>query len=93
MLLWAWSEPYGEGRQHCWTTAVGEPLELREGAIRTPVNEGCWQVTPTVDGVKVVHQIAVDAGGTPLPAWLVRFAQTRGFARVMDEVRASASAP
>lgn len=92
VLLWAWSEDVPSGRRHVWTTASDEPLELGRGAVRTPINEGVWEVVDNPDGpgVRVTHEIAVDAGGTPLPEWLLRFVRTRGFARVMDEVRAHA---
>lgn len=94
VLLWARTEAVDGGSRHCWTTAPDEPLALRKGAIRTPVNEGCWEVraNPEGPGARVTHEIAVDAGGTPLPEWLVRFARTRGFARVMADVRAAAVA-
>ena len=89
VLLWAWTEDLEDGKRFRWTTASAEPLPARKGAIRTPKNEGFWEVrsTPDGQGALVTHQIAVDAGGVPLPGWLLRWIRTRGFARVMDEVR------
>jgi hypothetical protein len=91
VLLWAWSEDLEDGQRFAWTTASEEPLPERKGAIRTPKNEGFWEVRDAPDGkgAVVTHQIAVDAGGVPLPGWLLRWIRTRGFARVMDEVRES----
>ncbi len=74
-----------------WRQADGEPLALRSGAIRTPRNEGFWRVEPLEDGgSRVVHQIGVDAGGR-IPAWIVRLVRSRGFARVMKQVRSVAA--
>jgi len=95
VLLWAWTESVPDGERHRWVTATAEPLPPRKSTIRTPKNEGYWEVRANPDGPGsvVTHQIAVDAGGMPLPAWLVRWARTRGFARVMSEVRAAVHAP
>jgi hypothetical protein len=95
VLLWAWTEEVDGGHVHRWTTAAEEPLTPRKGAIRTPKNEGYWEVRANPDGAgaQVTHQIAVDAGGMPLPGWMLRWIRTRGFARVMDEVRAASGAP
>ena len=38
-------------------------------------------------GSTVIHQIEVDAGGVPLPQWLIRAIQSRGMGRLMDEAR------
>lgn len=95
VLLWAWSEPVEGGHRHRWVTAADEPLEPRKGAIRTPKNEGFWEVraNPAGPGALVTHEIAVDAGGVPLPEWLLKWIRTRGFGRVMDEVREGAKTP
>ncbi len=88
VLLWASTEEVPDGQRYQWTTASDEPLPERKGTIRTPKNEGFWEVRDAPGGGAVVtHQIAVDAGGVPLPGWLLRWVRTRGFARVMDEVR------
>ncbi|MEZ4319300.1 MAG: hypothetical protein R3F61_17435 [Myxococcota bacterium] len=89
VLLWAWTEPVDGGHRHRWETATDEPLEPRKGAIRTPKNEGYWEVRANPDGpgALVTHEIAVDAGGVPLPGWLLQWIRTRGFARVMDDIR------
>lgn len=71
-----------------WSAANDQPLVLQKGAIRTPRNKGFWTVVPnaTGPGTTVVHQIEVDAGGLPLPAWLVRAIQTRGFLRLLGDI-------
>lgn len=88
VLLWATRQelPTG-GVRASWVTATEEPLQLRDGTIRTPHNEGFWQVEPGATGSLVVHQIEVDAGGVSLPGWLIRAIQSRGLGRLMDEAR------
>ena len=92
VLLWMWrEEPAEHTVRFTWTTASEEPLTMREGSVRTPKNVGYWQVTADPGGGStVVHEIALDAGGS-VPRWLVSLVRTRGFARVMLEVRAVAA--
>lgn len=87
VLLWMWQE----GSRVRWTTA-DEPLVLARGSVRVPRNEGYWEVAPAPGGgAAVVHEIALDAGGS-IPRWIVAMARTRGFVRVMGQVRAIARA-
>jgi hypothetical protein len=92
VLLWMWREDHPDTTvRFSWTTAAEEPLELLPGAVRTPRNEGHWQVAPDpAGGSAVVHEVAVDAGGS-IPRWLVALVRTRGFARVMTDVRSAAT--
>jgi hypothetical protein len=93
VLLWVTREQTGDDTLTVrWTTANEVPLDLTDGAIRTPRNIGYWTLKPAPDGGSIAeHQIEVDAGGgLPLPKWLVRAIQTRGFTRVMDDVHDAA---
>ncbi|MBX2798286.1 MAG: hypothetical protein KTR31_11470 [Myxococcales bacterium] len=87
VLLWMRATPRGGGTRFSWTVASDEPLQLRKGAIRTPKNDGFWEVMPREGGgARVVHEIAMDGGGS-IPQWLINLVRTRGFARVMSDVR------
>lgn len=88
VLLWMWREERPDsGVRVSWTTASDEPLALAPGSVRTPKNIGYWEVTPDpVGGAHVVHEIQLDAGGA-IPRWLVSLVRTRGFARIMQDVR------
>ena len=90
VLLWARTEQLESGVRASWTTASEEPLTPRSGTIRTPINEGYWEITAAEQGARVIHEIAIDAGGVPLPQWLIRAIQTRGFGRVMDDIHTAA---
>ena len=87
VLLWMWREQEGEGVRVSWTTATDEPMAVAPGAVRTPKNVGYWEVVPDPSGgARVVHEIQLDAGGS-IPRWLVNLVRTRGFARIMQDVR------
>lgn len=89
VLLWMGREERGDATRFAWTTASEQPLEQRPGSVRTPRNVGYWEVAPGPDGgASVVHEIALDAGGS-VPRWLVALVRTRGFARIMEDVRAA----
>jgi hypothetical protein len=88
VLLWMrrHAQP-GGGVRVSWTTAAEEPLALQPGSVRTPKNVGYWEVVPDpAGGARVVHEIQLDAGGS-IPRWLVSLVRTRGFARIMQDVR------
>ncbi|HHO52484.1 MAG TPA: hypothetical protein ENK18_16855 [Deltaproteobacteria bacterium] len=92
VLLWIQREPLPGGVRFAWTTASEEPLILTRGAVRAPRNEGSWSVTQRDGGgSKVVHEIAMDAGGA-VPRWLIELVRTRAFARIMTEVHALGAA-
>ena len=88
VLLWMWREDRADGGVRVsWTTASEEPLVLAPGSVRTPKNVGYWLVAPEpTGGAHVVHEIELDAGGS-IPRWLVSLVRTRGFARIMQQVR------
>lgn len=92
VLLWIGRADVGAATTFSWSVAADEPLELRPGAIRTPKNTGYWTVQPEGTGSRVVHEIALDAGGS-IPAWIVNLVRTRSFAKIMSDVRACAVAP
>jgi hypothetical protein len=88
VLLWMRQERAADGTRVSWTTASEEPLDLSPGAIRTPRNVGFWEVAADPGGgARVVHEIALDAGGS-VPRWIVALVRTRSFARIMSDVRA-----
>lgn len=88
VLLWMWREDHDDGAvRMAWTTAADQPLAVAPGAVRTPKNVGFWEVGPDpAGGAHVVHEIALDAGGS-VPRWLVSLVRTRGFARLMEDMR------
>ncbi|MEN0062665.1 MAG: hypothetical protein AAGA48_10980 [Myxococcota bacterium] len=91
VLLWAKIDRLPPQTIVSWTTASDRPLALRRGAIRTPRNEGFWKIEPGAEGgTRVVHEIGVDAGGR-VPEWIVRLVRTRGFLRVMNDIRKRAA--
>jgi hypothetical protein len=91
VLLWMHKEtPELHTVRIGWTTASNEPLELDKGSIRTPRNEGFWELKrQEPEGVSVTHEIGMDAGGR-IPRWLLNMVRTRGFISVMSDVRALA---
>jgi hypothetical protein len=93
VLLWMTRQDLQDGgRQYRWTAAQEEPMTLQPGAVRTPRNDGLWEVRPAASGgSQVVHQIAVEAGGPVLPRWLLSWIRTRGFLAVMADVRRAAT--
>lgn len=92
VLLWMSASALPEGGVRVsWTTASEVPLPLDRGTVRTPKNEGFWQVSPQpAGGSHVVHEIALDAGGS-VPRWLVNLVRSTGFARLMQQVRTFAA--
>ncbi len=93
VLLWVRPQRASDMVVVSWEAASELPLRLQPGSVRTPRNTGFWAVRPAGDGVEVVHQIELDAGGLPLPRWLVRAIQTRGFARILRDLREASSGP
>ncbi|MCB9691427.1 MAG: hypothetical protein H6736_06410 [Alphaproteobacteria bacterium] len=93
VLLWVTVDDRPELAKVAWTAANDQPLVLADGAVRTPRNTGFWTIGPNPDGpgTEVVHQIELDAGGLPLPQWLVRAIQTRGFHRILTDIRGLAA--
>lgn len=94
VLLWMRREDLGpDGVRFSWAAAADEPLTLRPGAVRTPKNTGSWTVAADpAGGSSVVHEIALDAGGS-IPRWLVELVRYRSFARILSDVRAAAHTP
>ncbi len=87
VLLWMSRLPVEGGVRFAWTAAHEQPLELRPGAIRTPRNTGFWEIVGRADGgTLVVHEIALDAGGS-VPRWIVNLVRTRSFLKIMGDVR------
>ncbi|MEO0601650.1 MAG: hypothetical protein AAF211_09445 [Myxococcota bacterium] len=92
VLLWVTIDESPERTLVSWRAASELPLDLRKGAIRSPRNEGYWRVEPLAGGgARVTHRIGVDAGGS-IPMWIVRLVRTRGFVRVLRDVRAVGAA-
>ncbi|MEZ4239440.1 MAG: SRPBCC family protein [Myxococcota bacterium] len=87
VLLWMQQERGTDRLRVSWTTASEEPLELARGAIRTPRNQGFWEITADPEGgAHVVHEVALDAGGS-VPRWIVALVRTRSFAKILADVR------
>lgn len=88
VLLWMSDKTDPEGTLRVsWTTAGEEPLLLTPGAVRTPKNNGFWEIAAVPGGgSRVTHEIEMDAGGS-VPRWLVSLVRSTGFARLMQQVR------
>ena len=93
VLLWMQTSEADGATIVAWSAATGEPLELAEGNVRAPRNEGAWEIAAHPDGgSRVVHRIAYDPGGS-VPSWVVRQFSVNGMLQVMAEVRAKAASP
>ncbi len=91
VLIWMKTEASEKGTTVSWTTAAEEPLVVAEGNIRSPRNDGAWEVGPHPEGgSQIRHTIAYAPGGN-VPGWVVRWFQVGGMLKVMTEVRATAS--
>ena len=89
VLVWMSTTPVEGGVRYTWETAGSEPLEVPDGRVRSPRNEGFWEVGPHPEGgARVVHRVAYDPGGS-VPDWVVRRAQVGGMLDVMKDVRAA----
>lgn len=73
-----------------WTTAEAK-IELVDGHVLSPRNDGAWEIAAHPEGgAKVVHEIAYDPGGN-VPGWVVKWFQVGGMLQVMEEVHAAAA--
>lgn len=73
-----------------WKTAEAK-LELVDGHVLSPRNDGAWEVSAHPDGgARVIHEIAYDPGGS-VPGWVVKWFQVGGMLQVMEEVHAAAA--
>lgn len=89
VLLWM-TASRSDGLRVAWTAAHEVQLTLLDGSVRVPRSDGFWWVRGHPDGgAWVVHQIAMDGGGS-IPRWLVELVRTKGFAQVTERVRAIA---
>ena len=89
-MVWMAVQPTAAGgTRYAWTTA-DEAFTSGRGTIQAPRNDGFWEVTPTADGVEVILQGSYDPGGW-VPDWLVRWCQTVGAERVMNDLHERAA--
>ena len=89
--LWMETQPTeAGGMRYSWTTA-GTPFSLGKGAIRAPRNDGYWEVSVGEAGIEVVLQASYNPGGW-VPDWLVRWCQTIGAERMMNDIQSLAAA-
>ena len=92
VLLWMVQSGQDGITQVTWHAATEEPLELKSGSVRTPVNTGMWSIQPASSGGSyVIHEIEVDAGGVPVPAFLMEWIQQRGLLSILKDVRRQAA--
>jgi len=90
VMLWITKEELDPGVRFSWSVASDVLWAPSEGNIATPKNTGSWTVRPAAGGgSEVVHEIAVDAGGQ-IPRWVLALVRTRGFMKVLADVRAAA---
>lgn len=88
MLVWLSATANASGsKTYTWTTAENEPMTTPSGVVRALRNDGRWEIHPrTEGGVEVVFEILYSPGGW-VPDWLVRWCQTLGASRMMNEIR------
>jgi hypothetical protein len=87
VLLWMRAVPRDGGMSYEWETADDEPLTVEPGNVRTLRNEGRWFVGSDGNGgARVVHQVSIDPGGS-VPGWIASLAGSRGFVRILSDLR------
>lgn len=88
VLLWMTSAREGAGTARvAWTAATEVPLALQANAVRTPRNDGRWEVWPDpAGGARMFHEISVDGGGG-VPRWIVQFARNWAYTRILSDTR------
>jgi hypothetical protein len=88
MLLWMRTVSRDGGTSFEWDAASEEPLEVQPGLVRPARNSGRWFIAPDGSGgSKVVHEVTLDPGGS-VPEWVIDLAGSRGFVRILNDVRA-----
>lgn len=89
VLVWMKHETVGGADRYSWTTATDRPLAVADGNVATARNDGYWQVEADPrGGVKLVHHLAYDPGGS-VPGFMVRWFQTSGLKANLSEARAA----
>lgn len=85
VMLHMWHETTDGFERYAWDTATAEPLTLVDGNVRCGKSEGYWQAKTEGTGVRVVHLLSYDPGGS-VPGFLVRWFQTSGLAVNVSEL-------
>jgi hypothetical protein len=70
-----------------WTRATGEPLTACSDCVLTARSDGYWQAKAEGSGVRVVHLLAYDPGGS-VPGFIIRWFQTSGLEANVDDLHA-----
>ena len=92
VAVWMQKTEVDGGFRFTWKDDPSVALTLAKGNIRSPKNEGYWQVTAHPEsGAVVQHAVHYDPGGR-VPSWLVRRFSIGGLSDVMRDVRAMAAA-
>lgn len=85
--VWAWLEELEHGGLRVAWLADQRDFELSPGAVRADRAEGEWRVRQRPAGGVEVELDLVYAPGGAVPAFVVRWAQSWGAARVLSDLR------
>lgn len=76
------------GHRYAWTL-VSEPFTVGDERVAVPFDTGYWEFTAVDGGVKAVHHLEYDPGGS-VPSFLVHWFQTSGLQAIVTELEAYA---
>jgi hypothetical protein len=78
------------GFRYAWTLHGPAPT-VAEGHVPVAFDDGYWEFTAVDGGVRAVHHLEYDPGGS-VPSFLVRWFQTSGLETIVHEIEAYARA-
>ena len=88
ILLWMKHEKVDGYDRYSWTRAREEKLEPGDGTVAGERSDGYWQARAEGEGVRVVHELTYDPGGS-VPGFIVRWFQTSGLEKTVEEAHAA----
>ena len=87
ILLWMKHESVDGYDRYSWTRATGETLTAADGNVLTARSDGYWQAKAEGTGIRVVHLLSYDPGGS-VPGFIIRWFQTSGLEANVDDLHA-----
>ncbi len=87
ILLWMSHKVVDGYDRYSWTKATGEALTVTKGNVETARSDGYWQAKAENGGIRVIHTLSYDPGGS-VPGFLVRWFQTSGLEANTSDLRA-----
>lgn len=85
VLLWMSTTQVDGYERYGWRKAADRSLTPASGNVATTRDEGYWQAKTEGAGVRVVHMLTYDPGGS-VPGFIVRWFQTSGLATNCQEL-------